>query len=95
MPQTKMCACEKPIPSAQEPQQIRCFKCHGTLAIDRKIALLAAIHSVEETQSECLYAAGIAFFLEDAGFDFDEIYECLQERGGQQEPVECEVSYAD
>src|SRR5258708_835258 len=82
----KPCACEKPIPTAKDPAQIRCLKCGNTLALNRETALRQAIASVEESQTQGIYAAGIAFFLEDAGFDFDEIYECLlrqQESGVQ------------
>lgn len=71
------CTCEKPIPVSPCPPQIHCLMCGGLVRYNRETALQQAIARVDESQSASFRAAGYAFFLQDQGFDFDEISEYL------------------
>ena len=74
------CTCSKSLPVSPCPPQIHCLICGGLVAHNRHTALQKAIARVDEMQSASLRAAGYAFFLDDLGFDFEEISEYLDEQ---------------
>lgn len=76
----KPCTCAEPMPVAPNPPHIHCLRCGGTVAMNHETALQKAMDRITQTQSASLRAAGYAFFLEDLGFDFQEISEYLDKQ---------------
>src|SRR5258708_12741113 len=51
----KPCACEKPIPTAKDPAQIRCLTSAHTLALTRETPIPHPISTLQENQPQAIY----------------------------------------